>query len=139
MSKNTDISSSSKAAKNRVVHFEIGAEDPEKLSEFYTKALGWEINQYGDSGYWMVGKEADRSEGAIFGGIMKRFASEKTINTIETEDIEATIKDIEGAGGKVVKPVADMPMGPEEIMRWCYCADPQGNIFGLMQIIKNAK
>lgn len=67
---------------------------------------------------------------------MKRYESEKTINTIETEDIAATIKDIEANGGKAVKPLADMPMGPEEIMRWCYCEDPQGNIFGLMQAIK---
>lgn len=124
---------------NRVVHFEIGAEDPEKLSEFYKKALGWEINLWPGSDYWMVGKEADGKVGAIFGGIMQRWQSEKTINTIETEDIAATIKEVEANGGKVVKPLADMPMGPEEIMRWCYCEDPQGNIFGLMQIIKNAK
>jgi predicted enzyme related to lactoylglutathione lyase len=124
---------------NRVVHFEIGAEDPEKLSEFYKKALGWEINLWPGSDYWMVGKEADGKVGAIFGGIMQRWQSEKTINTIETEDIAATIKDVEANGGKVVKPVADMPMGPEEIMRWCYCEDPQGNIFGLMQTIKNTK
>ncbi len=123
-------------AMNRVVHFEIGAEDPKELSEFYKKALGWEINQWADSGYWMVGKEADNKVGAIFGGIMKRYENEKTINTIETEDIEATIKDVEGAGGKVVKPLADMDMGPEDIMRWCYCEDPQGNVFGLMQVVK---
>ncbi|QQG49697.1 MAG: VOC family protein [Candidatus Berkelbacteria bacterium] len=125
--------------KNRVVHFEIGAEDPEKLSEFYQKALGWEINQWGDSGYWMVGKEEDRAVGAIFGGIMKRFQQEKTTNTIETENIEATIAEVEKNGGKVVKPLADMPMGPEDIMRWCYCEDPQGNVFGLMQMLKTAK
>jgi predicted enzyme related to lactoylglutathione lyase len=124
---------------NRVVHFEIGAEDPEKLSEFYKKALGWEINLWPGSDYWMVGKEADGKVGAIFGGIMQRWQSEKTINTIETEDIAATIKEVEANGGKVVKPLADMPMGPEEIMRWCYCEDPQGNIFGLMQTIKNTK
>lgn len=119
-----------------VIHFEIGAEDQKKLSEFYERALGWEINLWPGSDYWMVGKTEDRAEGAIFGGIMKRYENEKTINTIETEDIAATIKDIETNGGKVVKPLADMPMGPEEIMRWCYCEDPQDNVFGLMQTIK---
>ncbi len=125
--------------KNRVVHFEIGAEDPKELSEFYRKALGWEINEWPGSNYWMVGTENDRSVGAINGGIMKRYEQEKTINTIETENIEATIKDITDAGGKVVKPVADMEMGEKDIMRWCYCEDPQGNIFGLMQMVKTAK
>lgn len=125
--------------KNRVVHFEIGAEDPKELSEFYRKALGWEINEWPGSDYWMVGKEGDRTPGAINGGIMKRYESEKTVNTIETEDIAATIKDVEAAGGKVVKPLADMDFGSDEVMRWCYCQDPQGNVFGLMQMVKNQK
>lgn len=123
-------------SKNRVVHFEIGAENPEELSEFYKKAFGWEINQWADSGYFMVGKEEDRSEGAIFGGIMKRYENEKTINTIEVDDIDKAIADVEAAGGKVVKPKAEMPMGEDESMHWCYAEDPQGNIFGLMQIVK---
>lgn len=124
--------------KNRVVHFEIGAEDPEKLSEFYKKALGWEVNQWADSGYWMVGREADRAVGAIFGGIMKRFEQEKTINTIETENLDETMKAVTDNGGKIIKPKASMPMG-DETMWWCYMADPQGNVFGLMQMVKNSK
>src|SRR5665213_1562609 len=115
--------------KNKVVHFEIGAEDPKELSEFYKKALGWEINEYGDSGYFMVGKMEDRSEGAINGGIMKRFEKEQTINTIEVEDIDATMKDVTDNGGKVVKDKAEMPMGEDKSMHWCYMADPQGNVF----------
>lgn len=126
-------------SKNRVVHFEIGAEDPKKLSEFYRAALGWEINEWPGSNYWMVGKTEDRAEGAIFGGIMERYQDEKTINTIETDDIDATIAAVEKNGGKVVKPKAKMPLGPEETMVWCYCEDPQGNIFGLNQTIKNSK
>lgn len=126
-------------AKNRVVHFEIGAEDPKKLSAFYQQALGWEINEWPGSNYWLVGKEEDGKVGAIFGGIMERWQNEKTINTIETENLDETIKAVEAAGGKVVKPKAEMPFGPEETMHWCYCEDPQGNIFGLMQMVKNTK
>lgn len=125
--------------RNRVVHFEIGAEDPEKLSEFYKKAFGWEINEWGDSKYFMVGKEEDRAEGAIFGGIMKRYENEKTINTIEVDDIDKAIADVEVAGGKIVKPKAEMPMGEGESMHWCYAEDPQGNIFGLMQMVSSPK
>jgi len=124
--------------KNRVVHFEIGSEDPAKLAEFYKKTFGWEINQWEDSGYFMVGKEKDRSVGAIFGGIMKRFENEKTINTIEVEDIDQAISDVTGNGGKIVKEKATMPMGPDESMVWAYLADPDENVFGVMQIVKNA-
>lgn len=126
-------------AKNRVVHFEIGAEDPKELSEFYKKALGWEINEWADSGYFMVGKEEDRAVGAIFGGIMKRFESEKTINTIEVENLDETMKAVTDNGGKVVKDKASMPMGEGETMWWCYMSDPQGNVFGLMQVVKDTK
>ena len=123
--------------KNRVVHFEIGAEDPAKLSEFYKKAFGWEINEWGDSGYFMVGKEEDRAVGAIFGGIMKRYENEKTINSIDVEDIDRAIKDVTDNGGKIVKPKAAMPLG-DDMMYWCYAQDPQGNIFGLNQMVKNS-
>jgi predicted enzyme related to lactoylglutathione lyase len=125
-------------AKNRVVHFEIGSEDPKKLSEFYRKALGWEINEWPGSNYWIVGKEADRAVGAINGGIMKRFENEKTINTIETDDLDATIKAVTDNGGKTIKPKASMPMG-EQTMWWCYVADPDGNVFGLMQMVPSTK
>lgn len=121
---------------NRVVHFEIGAEDPAELSEFYKKTFGWEINEWGDSKYFMVGTEEDRAVGTINGGIMKRYQNEKTINTIEVKNLDIAISSVEANGGKVVKPIAEMPMGPEDIMRWSYCEDPQGNTFGLMQIIK---
>lgn len=121
--------------KNRVVHFEIGAEDPRELSEFYKKAFGWEISEWEDSGYFMVGKEEDRAIGAIFGGIMKRYKNERTINTIEVEDLDKAIADVESNGGKIVKPKASMPLG-EDTMWWCYAEDPQGNIFGLNQMVK---
>jgi len=124
-------------AKNRVVHFEIGAEDPKELSEFYKKALGWEINEWEGSGYFMVGKEEDRAEGAIFGGIMKRYKNEKTINTIDVEDIDKAISDVEAAGGKIVKAKAEMPLGEDETMIWCYAEDPQGNIFSLNQMVSH--
>ncbi len=125
--------------KNRVVHFEIGAEDPAKLSDFYKKAFGWEINEWGDSGYFMVGKEEDRAVGAIFGGIMKRYEKEKTINTIEVDDIDKAIADVEAAGGKIVKPKVSMPLGEDQTMWWCYAEDPQGNTFGLNQMVSNPK
>ena len=124
--------------KNRVVHFEIGAEDPAKLAEFYKKTFGWEVNEWGDSGYFVVGKEEDRSVGAIGGGIMKRYESEKTINTIEVENLDKAIADVGAAGGKIVKPKASMPLG-DDTMWWCYAEDPQGNIIGLMQMVKNAR
>lgn len=124
--------------KNRVVHFELGADDPQELADFYEKALGWKIKKWEGADYWLVGDEGDREEGAINGGIMPRFEKYQTINTLSTDDIDATIKAITDNGGKVVKEKQEMPMG-DETMIWCYCLDPQGNVFGLMQMVKNEK
>jgi len=121
--------------KNKVVHFEIGAEDPEKLAEFYRKALGWQVNKWEGSDYWLVGSMDDREVGAINGGIMKRFENEQTINTVEVDDLDATIKDVVAHGGKIVKPKAAMA----GFMWWAYVADPQGNVFGLSQMDESAK
>jgi predicted enzyme related to lactoylglutathione lyase len=124
--------------KNRVVHFEIGAEDPKKLSEFYRAALGWEINEWPGSNYWLVGKEEDREVGAINGGIMKRVGNYQTINSISVDDLDKAIADVEKNGGKMVKGKQSMPFG-EDTMWWCYMADPEGNPFGLTQMVKNVK
>jgi predicted enzyme related to lactoylglutathione lyase len=40
-------------------------------------------------------------------------------------DIEAASARAAAAGGKVLSPVIDIPVG-----RMCYCADPDGNSFG---------
>lgn len=39
-----------------VVHFEIPADDPDKLSSFYTSLFGWQINKMPMEGgdYWIT-------------------------------------------------------------------------------------
>lgn len=126
---------------NPVVHFEIGADDPEKLVEFYKEALGWQIDKWGDSPYWMTyttksKKEGENREpGVINGGILPRYEQNQTINTIQVENIDEMMDKIIKHGGKIVKPKAAM----EGYMWWSYMADPQGNVFGLMQEDANAK
>ena len=34
---------------NRVIHFEIPADDPEKTIAFYRKVFGWKFQQFGDN------------------------------------------------------------------------------------------
>lgn len=41
---------------SRIVHFEIPAEKPEQIAEFYKKVLGWDIIKWGGPvDYWLVG------------------------------------------------------------------------------------
>ena len=53
------------------VHFEIPADDPEKLSGFYTSLFGWKIEKApGPMDYWML-ETAPEGQG-VNGGMMKR-------------------------------------------------------------------
>jgi len=38
-----------------VVHFEIPADDPEKLAAFYTQLFGWRIEKFPMEGGWTTG------------------------------------------------------------------------------------
>ena len=122
---------------SRVVHFELPADNLERAKTFYQKAFGWEINQFPGMEYHMVGTtETDQKTqqptkaGAINGGMSKRNNEvNHTVITIDTQDIESTLKNVEKLGGKTVRkkePVADMGFT-------AYFKDTEGNIVGLWQ------
>jgi len=121
----------------RVVHFEIQADNVDRAKGFYQKAFGWDISQFPGMEYHMVGTaETDQKTqqptkpGAINGGLTKRNNEVKTtVITIDVPDIEATLKNVEKLGGKIVRkkePVADMGFT-------AYFKDTEGNIVGLWQ------
>jgi uncharacterized protein len=57
---------------NRVVHFEINAEDVERASKFYRAVFGWKIEPWGPSEYGYMHVETGSStEPGIDGGIWK--------------------------------------------------------------------
>lgn len=115
---------------NRVVHFEIAADNPEQVGKFYHDALGWEIKVWegGSEKYWLV-TTGPKGEPGIDGGIMYRHLPQAVINTITVESLEAALAKIKDAGGKIIQ-------GPYEIPgvgQHAYCADPEGNLFGVLQ------
>lgn len=115
----------------RVVHFEIGAVDTAAMVLFYQKALGWEINSWGEgSDYWLAATGPDDAPG-IHGALMSRQYDQKVINTLDVEDLDAAIKSVLAAGGKQLSDPGDIP----GVGRHSYCADPEGTVFGLLQSI----
>jgi predicted enzyme related to lactoylglutathione lyase len=114
---------------SRPVHFEILADDPEGIAEFYQSVLGWEINAWpGNQEYWLINSGPEEKPG-INGAIMFRLFQQAVINTMEVESLEATLEKVKGKGGKVVS-------GPNEIPgvgTHAYCADPEGILFGLLE------
>jgi predicted enzyme related to lactoylglutathione lyase len=128
---------------NRVVHFEIHANDTEKVAAFYRDVFGWTVWKWDNPkfDYWVVMTGSDNSkEPGIDGGITKReHPAQKgepvTSITIAVSSIDEYVKKIEAAGGRNVVPKIAIP-GTSWI---AYCADIEGNVFGLFEADENAK
>ena len=120
----------------RVAHFEIPADDPERAVKFYQNVFGWKADKWaGPMEYWLV-KTGESKEPGIDGGIVKRGGmTGVTTNTVNVTDLDASIKKIEAAGGKVVAPRMSVP----GVGYMAYCKDTEGNVFGIMQADTTAK
>jgi predicted enzyme related to lactoylglutathione lyase len=119
----------------KVVHFEISADDPQRVVTFYEKIFGWEIHNWGGPvDYWLV-KAGNDDEPGINGAIKQRMNQKGIVNTISVASIdEATPKVVE-AGGSVVTPKVTIP----GIGYLAYCKDTEGNIFGILEADESAR
>jgi len=119
-----------------IVHFEIPADDVEKLRKFYSKLFGWKITKTpGPIDYWMietvpVDKKGMPIRPGVNGGMMKRQQPEhKPVNYIAVESVDEYIKKIKALGGKVLVPKMEVP----GIGWWALALDPEGNQFAILQ------
>lgn len=117
------------------MHFEIPANEPEKVMEFFKKTFGWNFQQFGQEEYWMVMTGDEKSPG-INGGLMKRRdPNQPVVNSIDVQDIDKAMAGITKNGGTIVVPKMPIPG-----VGWlCYFKDPDGNIHGVYQNDASAK
>ena len=57
--------------KSSVTHFEIYAEDPVKLADFYRTVLGWQVDKAPGIDYWRI-KTTPGQTNCIAGGLLLR-------------------------------------------------------------------
>lgn len=123
---------------DKVVHFEIPADNVERAQHFYEDVFGWRIEQvpYEGGVYYMVNTvESDdqgmpKTPGAINGGLMPRQGQGETpvivINVASVDDYTAKV---ETAGGTVVMPKTQVG----EMGLYARVSDPEGNILGIWE------
>src|SRR3984885_10136059 len=105
-----------------VVHFEIGCKDKETTSAFYQNVFGWSIDP-GPMGLIDTGSPQ---------GIPAHIAAlahephQFTHFYIQTDDVQASLQQVEAAGGKTVVPPVPIPTGT-----FAWFSDVEGNIVGL--------
>ncbi len=131
---------------NRVVHFEIHADDIQRAIKFYGGIFGWEFPKYLEepTPYWGIVTAPETSkEKGINGGLLLRKGGKPVdgqcvnsyVCTIQVEDFDKIAEKILAAGGTIA-----LPKQAIAGMAWQgYFKDTEGNIFGVHQADVNAK
>ena len=129
---------------NRVVHFEIQADNIERAIKFYQDVFDWKINQWEQNQYWMImTAHKDSKEPGINGGLLPRPAktaptecgANSFVCNIQVDNYDAMAEKIIAAGGTVT--ISKYALSG---MAWQgYFLDTEGNNFGLHQADANAK
>lgn len=118
-------------ANNRVVHFEIPANEPEKLTKFYAGLFGWKFQKADFPGpeYWLCDTGSDGP--GINGAVMQRqHPQQPWTNYVEVASIDATLAKALSTGAQVALPKTPVP----GVGAFAAIIDPQGNICGLWEM-----
>ena len=125
---------------NPVVHFEMPAEDKERMSGFYTKAFGWQTKQLGpEMGEYVLvtttevdDKMMPKKPGEINVGFFQK-TDDKPAQypsvVIQVDDIKESMKKVERAGGKVLGEPMEIP----DVGWYVSFFDTEGNRVSMMQ------
>ena len=114
----------------RVVHFELGADEPERAIAFYKTVFEWKFKKWeGPMDYWLI-TTGEQDEPGIDGGLgLRQRPDERTTNTIGVDSVDDYVDKIVASGGTVVMPKHAIP----GVGYLAYCADTEGNIFALWE------
>lgn len=117
-------------ANNRIVHFEIPANEPEPLTEFYAALFGWTFQKAPLPGmdYYLcaTGKDSPGIDGAI---MKRQNEGQPWMNYVDVESVDASLEKAKELGATVALPKTPIP-GVGAIAA---LIDPQGNVFGLYE------
>lgn len=123
---------------NPVVHFEMPAEDRDRMAKFYSGVFGWQTQMYGpDMGNYVTAATTETgadgrptTPGAINGGFFPKSKDNPVMSlVIGVEDINAHAKKVAAAGGTVLGEPVDIP----GVGLYVSFIDTEGNRLSLLQ------
>lgn len=121
---------------NTIGYFEIQANEPEKLADFYANVFGWKFSE--QSGlpirYWQI------ETGGIYGGLLERpaktppteYGTNAYTCSIEVEDFDQMAEVVLDNGGQIAMPKF---LVPDKCWQG-YFVDPDNNVFGIFQPLR---
>jgi|SRR5512133_4085650 predicted enzyme related to lactoylglutathione lyase len=125
---------------NPVVHFEMPADDRQRMADFYTRVFGWKTKFFGEEmGNYVTVTTTETDEkgrpqtpGAINGGFYPKTADmgdQHPSLVIAVENIQEAIKKIKDAGGKVIAEPVNIP----QVGQYASFFDTEGNRVSVLQ------
>jgi predicted enzyme related to lactoylglutathione lyase len=125
---------------NPVVHFEIPAENRQRIVNFYSEVFGWEAQMMGEEmGEYVVVTTSETDDngrpkmaGTINGGFyLKSYAKPPHYPSvvIAVDDIDESIQRIKNAGGEVVDNPVDIP----GVGKFVSFTDSEGNRLSILK------
>ena len=123
---------------NPVVHFEMPADDRNRMAGFYSKVFGWQAQLLGEeSGNYVLVATAESDEqgtpkapGSINGGFFPRTDDNIAPSVvIAVDDINAHVKKVAEAGGKILNDPIEIP----GIGWYVSFIDTEGNRVSMLQ------
>ena len=125
---------------NPVVHFELPAEDRDRMADFYIKVFGWHANKFGpEMGYYVTVETTETDEnrmiknpGAINGGLYPKNEAIGAVYpslVIAVDDINDHTRQIVEAGGKLLGEPTDIP----GVGKFVSFEDTEGNRLSILQ------
>lgn len=125
---------------NPVVHFEIPYDDRTRMAKFYTSAFGWQTQMLGEEmGNYVLATTTEAGEdgrpkhpGAINGGFYQNkpdWPAQHPSLVIAVQDIQAAMKKVAEAGGKVLGEPMEIP----GVGQYVSFIDTEGNRLSMLQ------
>jgi len=124
---------------NPVVHFEMPAENRQRMADFYSKTFGWKTQMLGkDMGNYVIATTTESDEkgpkkpGAINGGFFPKsddMPAQYPSVVVAVDDINDSMKKVMKAGGKVLGEPMEIP----GVGQYVSFYDTEGNRVSMLQ------
>ncbi len=128
---------------NPVVHFEMPYKDKKRLSEFYEKTFGWQMQGMGEEmGNYVLANTTEtenmrpKNPGTINGGFFpfdpQKPGFQQPSVVIAVDNLAESIEMVKTAGGKILGDPMDIP----GVGKFVSIEDTEGNRVGMLQPVQ---
>src|SRR5207248_2316063 len=95
-------------AHHPISHIEIPTENPKETSAFYHDVFGWKIETNVEHNY-ITYQDGGSLRGGFAGPTEPTYKPDRLLVYLATDNLEASLAEVEAHGGKIVLPRTDIP------------------------------